>query len=57
MRKLWRKEFCEITNKPLCKKRVLVQNKNKFITEDYFVQHMNITIICNQHGKLYTKDN
>jgi len=38
--------------------KTCLQNKYHFITEDYFVQHKNITIkTVWLNGKLYTKDN
>ncbi len=41
-------EFAKFwTKSAFYKKRVVAQHKIKFITEDHFVQHMNITTIYN----------
>ncbi len=40
------------------REKTCFQNKSKFITKNYFVQHMNITVNkVYLNGKLYPKDN
>ena len=44
--------------KLLLQEKTCFQNKSKLNTEDYFVQHMNITMNkVKLNGKLYAKDN